>query len=82
MKVRMRTAYAGPHGNHPIGSLPDFPKAEARALIAGGYAEDVEEEAKRQARVEKAAKKSAGKKDKETTSTDGGPETTIDNAKT
>ena len=89
MKVRMRTAYAGPNGNHAIGALVDFDKKEARALIAGGYAEPAEEEENRRARAEKAAaqeaeakEKAAKGKAKETATPGGAPETAVDKAKT
>ena len=78
MKVRMLSAYAGPRGNHAIGSIADFDKDEAKALIAGKYAEDVDAEERRREKAEKAAaaaeKKKAGQKDKETAKHAGGPE--------
>jgi hypothetical protein len=38
MKIRLITRYAGPQGNWGPGQVADFPKADAEALIAGGYA--------------------------------------------
>jgi hypothetical protein len=38
MKIRLITRYAGPQGNWGPGQVADFPKADAEALIADGYA--------------------------------------------
>jgi hypothetical protein len=38
MRVTMRTQYAGPRGNAAPDTAIDLPEAEARELIAGGYA--------------------------------------------
>jgi hypothetical protein len=43
MIVRMRTQYAGATGTVSPGEQVNLPEAEARALIAGGYAEPVED---------------------------------------
>lgn len=78
MKLRMLSQYAGPHGSFKPGDVADFDKDEAKQLIDGGYAEDVDAEEKRLERaekaVEKAAKKTTAKKDKETATHAGGPE--------
>lgn len=42
MKVKMRTYYAGPSGSCGAGATIDLADAEARGLIAGGYATEVE----------------------------------------
>lgn len=42
MKVRMITIMAGPTGGFQPGDTPDFEKAFATALVAGGYAEALE----------------------------------------
>jgi len=77
-KVRILSAYAGPNGNHAIGSVVPFKNDEAKQLIDGGYAENVDAEEKRLERAEKAAEKAAkkttAKKDKETATHAGGPE--------
>ena len=41
MKVRMRTLAAGPGGVLRPGQVVDLPEKQARALIQGGYAEEV-----------------------------------------
>lgn len=41
MRVKMKSIYAGPGGNYQPGDLAEFPAKEAKALVAGGYAEDV-----------------------------------------
>ena len=41
MKIRLITLMAGPEGVFPPGSVIEVSPEEARALIAGGYAEPV-----------------------------------------
>jgi hypothetical protein len=41
MKIRLKTLMAGPEGVFPPGSVIEVSPEEARALIAGGYAEAV-----------------------------------------
>jgi hypothetical protein len=41
MKIRLKTLMAGPDGVFPPGSVIEVSPEEARALIAGGYAESV-----------------------------------------
>ncbi len=41
MKIRLKTLMAGPEGVFPPGSVIEVSSEEARALIAGGYAEPV-----------------------------------------
>ena len=41
MKIRLITLMAGPEGVFPPGSVIEVSPEEARALIAGGYAEHV-----------------------------------------
>lgn len=38
MRVTMRTIYAGPNGQAGPGQEIELPRAEALALVAGGYA--------------------------------------------
>lgn len=38
MRIQMLTLYAGPEGVREIGKTYDVPAAEAKELIAGGYA--------------------------------------------
>jgi len=38
MKIKLRTHYAGPCGNHAPGTVVDLPDAEARGLVDCGYA--------------------------------------------
>lgn len=42
MKVKLMTTYAGPRGTWMAGTEVDFPDAEAKRLVSGGYAELVE----------------------------------------
>lgn len=44
MKVKMKTVYAGPGGNCPVGGEIDVDAEEGKALIAGGYATKVVDE--------------------------------------
>ena len=39
MKIRMRTTYAGPHGNCDPGGVIDLDDTEGKRLIAAGFAE-------------------------------------------
>lgn len=60
MKVKMKTLAAGPEGLYQPGQEVDLPAAQAKALIAGGYAEevvlaDVEQQQKEPAERETAA---------------------------
>jgi hypothetical protein len=41
MKIKMRTLQAGPDIVREPGHIYEVPTAEAKALIAGGYAEEV-----------------------------------------
>lgn len=41
MLVKMRTLSAGPSATLHPGQIYDRPEAEAKALVAGGYAEDM-----------------------------------------
>lgn len=41
MRVRLKTTMAGPGGTHTAGTVVSLPPAEAKMLIAGGYAEIV-----------------------------------------
>ena len=41
MKVRMRTTSAGPTGTLRAGQIYNLPDAEAKELLAGGYADPV-----------------------------------------
>ncbi len=41
MKIRLITLMAGPEGVFPPGSVIEVSPEEARALVAGGYAEPV-----------------------------------------
>jgi membrane protein involved in colicin uptake len=45
MRVRMKTTSAGPEGVRKQGQIIDVAKDEAEALIAGGYAEQPDEDA-------------------------------------
>ena len=45
MKIRLITLMAGPEGVFPPGSVIEVSPEEARALIAGGYAEPVPRQA-------------------------------------
>jgi hypothetical protein len=42
MRIRLNSVYAGPAGCYDAGTVVDFSDAEARALIAGRYAEAVD----------------------------------------
>lgn len=42
IKIKMKTSSAGPDGVRPIGWVGDVEDTEARALIAGGYADELE----------------------------------------
>jgi hypothetical protein len=42
MRVLLKTIMAGPAGGFAIGDTPDLPEAQARALIAAGYADEPE----------------------------------------
>ncbi len=44
MRIRMKTTMAGPAGGASVGQVIDRPKAEAYALIEGGFAEQIESE--------------------------------------
>ena len=54
MRIRMRTTMAGPGGNAGPGDVIDRPKAEAYALIEGGFAEQIEAAPTTQEEVETA----------------------------
>ena len=43
MRVKLLTIYAGPAGSYSAGSVVDFDEADAKPLIDGGYATQVEE---------------------------------------
>ena len=45
MKIKMKTAMAGPDGTASPGDIIDIPKSQAYAFIEGGYAEQVEDRA-------------------------------------
>ena len=49
MKIRLKTLMAGPEGVFPPGSVIEVSPEEARTLIAGGFAEQVEQLGKPQA---------------------------------
>lgn len=59
MKIRMITTLAGPHQVLMSGSEADVDPREAKALIAGGFAEAIEQPVETQARTvaENAAKR-------------------------
>lgn len=42
MRIKMKSTMAGPDGNASPGQVIDVPDTEARALLAGGYAEAVD----------------------------------------
>jgi hypothetical protein len=41
VNVVLKTIYAGPMGNFPIGHLLELPEESAAELVAGGYADRV-----------------------------------------
>ncbi len=60
MKIKMKTLQAGPDAVREVGHIYDVPTAEAKALIAGGYAEEVT----RQIPVERATRVSTSRRGK------------------
>lgn len=71
MRVRLKSVYAGPAGCFQPGSEHDFPEQEAKQLVAGGYAESLEQ-----------PKESARKKSEpETAEGETGPENTATRTK-
>ena len=41
MRLRMKTIYAGPLGNCQPGETAEFTSKEGKALVAGGFAEEI-----------------------------------------
>lgn len=41
MRVRMKTIYAGPLGNYQPGDTAEFASKEGKALVAGGFADEI-----------------------------------------
>lgn len=41
MRLRMKTIYAGPAGNYQPGELAEFGTKEGKALVEGGFAEEI-----------------------------------------
>lgn len=57
MRIRLKHAFSGPAGDHPVGSERDWDDEDALRLIARGHAEPV-----RRAPVEKALRAGASEK--------------------
>ncbi len=59
MKIKMKSRYSGPAGNHAPGEIFDVDPKEAKELISGGFAETVNVPPARP--IEKAVQKNKGK---------------------